>query len=254
MKFALVKGVRREAEKGLNGNCICCNEILIAKCGEKKIHHWAHKSKKNCDIWWENESDWHRNWKNHFPNEWQEVVHKSNTGEIHIADVKTENNWVIEFQYSPILTCELYARTNFYQKIAWVVSGTRRIRDKTQFFKELEKHSITSVSQIFILSSRIVKEWSGLPVPVFFDFGEDLLWLYLPIKDEMWAYFNAIPRTEFVELMNENDQKINSKFERYIGQLVSSVFNYELNKRAKNFTDSFYQNNHRFPLKRKFRF
>jgi hypothetical protein len=31
---------------------------------------------------------------------WQEIVHRSDSGEKHIADVKTDHGWVIEFQHS----------------------------------------------------------------------------------------------------------------------------------------------------------
>ena len=52
--------------------------------------HWAHRGSRFCDPWWENETEWHRSWKGQFPVNWQEVVHQAETGEKHIADVKTE--------------------------------------------------------------------------------------------------------------------------------------------------------------------
>ncbi|SHN90340.1 hypothetical protein BHECKSOX_531 [Bathymodiolus heckerae thiotrophic gill symbiont] len=60
MKFALIDGIKKEANKGATGLCQFCSSDLIAKCGDIKIHHWAHKSKRNCDIWRENETEWHR--------------------------------------------------------------------------------------------------------------------------------------------------------------------------------------------------
>ena len=72
MKFALSNDERIEASKGAKGVCPSCGSELIAKCGEIVIHHWAHK-KKCDDYWWENETQWHRNWKNKFPDEWQEI-------------------------------------------------------------------------------------------------------------------------------------------------------------------------------------
>ena len=74
MKFALVDGNKTEATKGAKGICPICGSELIAKCGEVKINHWAHKGIRNCDPWWENETEWHRSWKNNFPAEWQEIV------------------------------------------------------------------------------------------------------------------------------------------------------------------------------------
>ncbi len=60
MKFAHINGYKVEATKGAKGSCPSCGSDLIAKCGEAKINHWAHKGKKSCDPWWENETDWHR--------------------------------------------------------------------------------------------------------------------------------------------------------------------------------------------------
>jgi competence CoiA-like predicted nuclease len=114
MQFALVNGIKTEAMPGGKGICPCCESETIAKCGKYKIWHWSHKSQKNCDSWWENETEWHRQWKSYFPIENQEVVHKDiDSGEKHIADVKTFNGMVIEFQNSPINVEELKARENF---------------------------------------------------------------------------------------------------------------------------------------------
>ncbi|MCA6063582.1 competence protein CoiA [Thalassolituus marinus] len=100
MKYAIVNNEKIEATKGGKGSCPSCASELIAKCGELKVNHWSHKGSRNCDPWWENETEWHRSWKDYFPKEWQEVVHFDNSGEKHIADVKTKNGWVLEFQHS----------------------------------------------------------------------------------------------------------------------------------------------------------
>lgn len=138
MKFGFVDGQKVEATKGAKGLCPCCNSELIAKCGDIKGHHWAHKGKRHCDPWWENETDWHRFWKNEFPIEWQEIVHiDEKTGEKHIADVKTETDWIIEFQHSRIEPEERKSRNAFYKKLVWVVDGTRRKTDIKQFGKSV---------------------------------------------------------------------------------------------------------------------
>ncbi len=98
MRFALSNDERIEAIKGAKGVCPCCGNVLVAKCGEVYIHHWAHK-KKCDDYWWENETEWHRNWKNKFPKEGQEVTQYAESVEKHIADLKTSSGWVIEFQH-----------------------------------------------------------------------------------------------------------------------------------------------------------
>jgi competence CoiA-like predicted nuclease len=113
MKFALLNDKQRiEATKGAIGICPSCGSELVARCGEIKVHHWSHK--KKCDDYsWENETEWHRNWKNEFPREWQEVIHKDESGEKHIADVKTDEDWVVEFQHSAIASEERNSRDKF---------------------------------------------------------------------------------------------------------------------------------------------
>ena len=53
MRFAEVDGKRCEATKRAKGICPFCKGEVIAKCGEQKIAHWAHKSTQSCDSWHE---------------------------------------------------------------------------------------------------------------------------------------------------------------------------------------------------------
>ena len=140
MRFALSNNERIEATKGAKGLCPCCGSELVAKCGEIKVHHWSHK-KKCDDHWWENETEWHRNWKSQFPKEWQEIIQYDESGEKHIADVKTSSGWTIEFQHSAISKEERDTRDNFYKKLIWVVDGTRRKTDIKQFKQILNEES-----------------------------------------------------------------------------------------------------------------
>jgi competence protein CoiA len=134
MKLALVNGVKVEANPQLKGVCICCASEVVAKCGKINIWHWAHKSKIHCDSWWERETAWHRQWKNQFPVDWQEIVHtEKKTGEKHIADVKNPFGLVLEFQHSIINDDERVSRENFYKPMIWVVDGCRGNLDKSNF-------------------------------------------------------------------------------------------------------------------------
>ncbi|SFB98294.1 Competence protein CoiA-like family protein [Xylanibacter ruminicola] len=177
MKFALVDNKKKEAEKGLKGLCPICQQPVIAKCGKYKINHWAHKSLKHCDSWWENETEWHRQWKNTFPVEWQEIVAiDENSGEKHIADIKTNGDMVVEFQHSNISEEERISRENFYRNMIWIVDGTRRKRDFSHFKEAFLYNSIWLASQndpLYVLEtdfSYLPKEWLNSRVPVLFDF------------------------------------------------------------------------------------
>lgn len=123
MQIAVVGDKRVEAFPGGRGLCAICGSETIAKCGPRNIHHWAHHRMKDCDPWWENETPWHRDWKNKFPIECREVPHTASNGEIHRADIKTPTGIVIEFQHSSITDKERISRETFYQNMVWVVDG-----------------------------------------------------------------------------------------------------------------------------------
>ncbi len=138
MRFAIINGLRSEATSKARGVCGFCQGELVAHCGKYKIWHWAHKTLAVCDRWWETETDWHRDWKNNFPKDWQEVILQDpNTGERHIADVRTPFEVVIEFQRSTIEPMEVKARENFYKKIVWIIDGTRNEMDVANFLHVL---------------------------------------------------------------------------------------------------------------------
>lgn len=216
MKFATFNNQRIEPAKGAKGQCPCCGAEMIAKCGEIKVHHWAHKGKLHCDPWWENETEWHRQWKNQFPKEWQEVVHTDRTGEKHIADVKTAESWVLEFQHSAIKPEERNSRNSFYSNIVWVIDGLRLDKDKSQFedaYKSGQqimfgKIPITRISKS--TKSRLIRNWGSLNICVFFDFQgsrnmrERLLWLLLPRSSSEFFYFVPFSGNDFIELHNKN--------------------------------------------------
>jgi hypothetical protein len=217
MKLALVNAERTEATKGAKGLCPNCGSELIAKCGAERVDHWAHKGIRNCDDWWENEKEWHRACKGKFPTEWQEVIHTDEeSGEKHIADVKTDSGWVIEFQHSYLKPEERYARGAFYRKLVWVVDGTRRKRDKSQFqaiYEEgtnvLEEFGIKRTQ--FPDECRLLKEWIGSNAYVFFDFNEvkdtahSDFWFISPLLPsgavDLWPF----SRDKFIELHNNNN-------------------------------------------------
>lgn len=211
MKFAMVNGERKEPSPGLLGICSGCAQPTVSKCGNIKVHHWAHKSKLECDPWWENETEWHRNWKKHFPEAWQEVVHRADSGEFHRADVKTDKNWVLEFQYSAINPAERTSRNDFYDKLVWIVDGRRRKRDPIQFFqslksgKTIEDKIVKKVYDVISDKNALLRDWSNDKSPVFFDFSApDLIWCLLPRSTEGNAVVVEIGRQAFIDLHLSN--------------------------------------------------
>jgi len=124
MQYALVGGSLREASAGLLGRCPTCDAIMMPKCGTKIMHHWSHRGRLNCDPWWENETEWHRAWKNRFPEFCREISHRSSAGEIHRADIRAPGGIYVELQHSSLSDSERNAREEFYQNLIWIVDGS----------------------------------------------------------------------------------------------------------------------------------
>lgn len=129
MQYALVDGQRQEPSPGAKGECEMCGAPALAKCGPKVMHHWAHAGRRNCDPWWENETEWHRSWKNLFPPECREVCHTASGGEIHRADIKTPGGLYIEIQHSAMSEAERTSREQFYKNLVWIVDA-RGFKDR----------------------------------------------------------------------------------------------------------------------------
>lgn len=221
MKFALVDELKVTPTPKTQGFCPFCGGKVIAKCGDIKRWHWSH-SKRECDVWWENETQWHRDWKNCFPEEWQEIIQIDKNSVKHIADVKTNEGWVLEFQHSYLKPDERKARNIFYGKLVWIVDGLRRSRDKTQFFESLNElrpvWENPLIRKVYLDNGALLRDWSRNPAPVLFDFGDDMLWCLLPVKQDWWGYVAAFPRHKFIELHNKTPEQVRN-FEEILNHL-----------------------------------
>jgi len=124
MKWASTDSERITASPGVSACCPGCRQPVLAKCGEIRVWHWAHRG-GDCDPWYESETAWHLNWKKLFPDTWQEVVMGP-----HRADIKTPRV-VIELQHSSISVAEIREREAFYGDMIWIFdlrSGAERFR------------------------------------------------------------------------------------------------------------------------------
>jgi competence protein CoiA len=204
MKFSLVDGERQEAQPNLSGKCPACDQAMVPKCGEVKIWHWAHKGRRDCDSWWENETEWHRAWKNHFPPDWQERVRYAGDGERHIADVETTHGWVIELQHSSISPEERRSRDAFYRNVVWVVDGTRRKTDTAKFARAWDQGTpagrMFPVQRVHANDCALLRDWSDSVAPIFFDFGGQALAWLLPGRFNGFVYVTQFPRDQFIHI------------------------------------------------------
>jgi len=220
MKYAIVHGKRREAQPDLSGECPDCAGAVIAKCGEVRLWHWAHWRARDCDRWSEAETPWHRAWKNHFPESWQEISHLSESGETHRADVKTDRGVVVEIQHSFLPRDEQGAREDFYLKMLWIVDGRRRKLDRKQFFAALDTGIVVNREPRIVLvlwkNGALLREWGASRVPVYFDFGDSepedtvrfdtpTLWRLNPCGLHGMAYLVPVSKTEFLRVHLEGE-------------------------------------------------
>lgn len=181
MRLALVNGQRAEPSPNLKGACSHCGADMVAKCGRVKVWHWAHKGRLKCDPWWENETEWHRAWKNRFPLDWQEIGQIDPlTGERHIADVKTPHGLVVEFQHSILHPDELAAREKFYGEMIWIVDGLRGELDGSFFNMGRSSSPIQNDPLAYQIDwygrGRLLHNWGQSSKKVYLDFGDQYLW------------------------------------------------------------------------------
>ena len=240
MKYAIVDGERSEARPGLAGECPACQSPMIAKCGDIYAHHWAHKGRRICDHWWENETEWHRAWKDHFPADWQERVLLADDGEKHIADVQTEDGWTIEFQHSLIKPEERASREEFYENLVWVVDGNLRPTYEQNLLRALEYAPLPipnfPVARLIDVEGRLLNQWGGRSVHVIIDFGDDkLLWWLLPKHGIRGHWITRVSKNQFVQALGPMPEREKSDFgstaDSYMG-LIREFEALEQRKRA----------------------
>jgi hypothetical protein len=219
MQYALVNGVRSQAQKGLEGVCELCNSKVISKCGSINAHHWSHYNRKECDKWWEAETIWHRDWKDRFPEKYREVIFKNDsTKEIHRADIYTSTGLTLEFQHSLISNDERISRESFYNNLIWVVDGSRRTNDYKRFQKK--SHYLTSyykerkdIFQVSNIEDLFPSYWTDCSVPVIFDFSKDFLYCLFPKRVGRDAIVAKISPKSFIKSILDGEWEVScSKF------------------------------------------
>lgn len=226
MKYAIVNNERREASRELKGACPVCELSVTPRCGRFRVHHWSHPP-GTVDHRWEPETEWHRNWKDLFPKECQEVCHRAENGERHLADVKTVHGQVLEFQHSSISEEERSSREAIYGLMCWVVNGLRLKNDRQKFFETLRLGLVVEANPLTIMvptaSSMLLRKWENSRKLVVFDFGEveeptdpvkfgaPVLWTARPGRASGETALMPIYRARFLDGMIKNEPLIGVK-------------------------------------------
>jgi hypothetical protein len=110
------KGNLIEPIPNIKGYCCLCNNKVYSKCGNINIWHFAHYN-DDCDKWSEGETDWHINWKLKVPKKNREVI----VGK-HRADIKLDNNLVVELQHSHLNINDIKEREKYYKYMIWIIN------------------------------------------------------------------------------------------------------------------------------------
>jgi competence protein CoiA len=226
MKYAIVNSERGEAVRGLKGTCPICEVPVTPRCGRFRVPHWSHPP-GIVDHHWEPETEWHRRWKDFFPKECQEVCHRAENGERHLADVKTAHGQVLEFQHSAISEEERSSREAIYQPMCWVVNGLRLKNDRQKFFEVLRLGLVVQENPLtFVVptaSCLLLRKWENSQRLVVFDFGEieestdplhfgaPVLWTSRPGRQKGETLLMPIYRARFLDGMIKNEPLIGVK-------------------------------------------
>lgn len=185
MIWALKDNIRAEAKPKDKAICPICLAEVISKCGVVKKWHWAHKDISDCDSWAEPESEWHLNWKNEFPKEFQEYVIEKDSIK-HRADVRLPNFEVIELQNSNISADDICDREVFYDDMIWVINGETlgknlEIREKPSYITFIWKNP----PQSFFCADKNIYVDLSKEVTELIEMREDCLERLKIISDEL---------------------------------------------------------------------
>lgn len=130
MLNAIIDGQISAPIKKGRATCPLCSGRVIAKCGTRVTHHWAHEATTDCDPWSEPEGEWHRAWKSLVRPEQREV-----TMGPHRADIVSASGQVIELQHSSISAEDIAERCAFYHPMIWVFDVSKAVLlDATNLF------------------------------------------------------------------------------------------------------------------------
>lgn len=200
MLYALLNGERISAEDANKSNkdfykCPCCSSDLVIKQGDFKIWHFAHKSKNDCSLWFKPMTEWHKSWQMLFPKHNREVIHICPvTGEKHIADIKTDNGVIIEFQHSSISAKEIQSRENFYgEKMIWVLDANSF---NIKMYKSIEEFDHQNNIDFMLNKSKKHIDEFKYQIAVKLGCHEDFIYSHLKKSMQVWRDLKNMTYTE----------------------------------------------------------
>ena len=187
-------GNRIAPTKGGRGICPGCGGEMHAKCGETKVHHWAHVSSKDCDSWADKRtSPWHMAWQECFPQECREVWVGENNE--HRADVKGQK-MILEVQKSPISAEKIREREEFYGDMAWLLCG-EDFESRFTLHKEWAQSGEDYIGFEFTWK-KMRASWLSARKPIYVHFAKGVGWIESLYEDGT-GYIEFITMKRFAE-------------------------------------------------------
>ena len=203
-----------------------------------RIPHFRHKRRGQCSCS-DGETEWHLEWKSHFERIECDMGVDDVTGERNRADAVVGENFVIEFQHSPISLDEQHNRERFYGEkggMIWIVDANKK-RLKKRITAAIENRIFTPLKEppfdglyftINFPAEVFPKEWLTRPVGVVFDYGQDCNLTYLlPMLDPSRAVCKFYKRDDLIDALI----KMSQQFMRSADQMLSD---YRLQEQRKH--------------------
>lgn len=212
MDRAMIDGELKPPTKGAHGVCPDCHGKVVAHVGTD-TSYFSHLPRFPWDKWWEPETRWHIEWKEHFSIGQRENSILKSSKE-HIADVQTLQPIVIEFQHSRLSGDNIKERENFYGDMVWVVDASvgKNMEMFEHHLSRCQSHLTPTITKPDILppslinineiwrfywpgNSRFFRSWAApnAAKPVFLDFDSMGFWWLLSYDHD-----NANPRCGYV--------------------------------------------------------
>lgn len=183
-----------------------------------RIPHFRHKRRGQCSCS-DGETEWHREWKSHFDQIERDMGIDSVTGEHNRADAVVGDNFVVEFQHSPISDEEQKNRERFYggnKGMVWIVDA-----NKKRLLKRLDEaskmHGFTSMKErpfngiyfkVHFPNEIFPREWLNRPVGVIFDYGQDRDLIYLlPVHESSACVCRFYKRQELIDALKTKSKQ-----------------------------------------------
>lgn len=183
-----------------------------------RIPHFRHKRRGQCSCS-DGETEWHREWKSHFDQIERDMGIDSVTGEHNRADAVVGDNFVVEFQHSPISDEEQKNRERFYggnKGMVWIVDA-----NKKRLLKRLDEaskmHGFASMKErpfngiyfkVHFPNEIFPREWLDRPVGVIFDYGQDRDLIYLlPVHESSACVCRFYKRQELIDALKTKSKQ-----------------------------------------------